>query len=133
MSTQTNPSARALPPEAVDRLFARFVAIYGAQKMAAAWGNVDPAERNATWLEALSRFPLDVIGDAVRELAEDGGSWPPTLPEFVDRCERHEQRPGRNVRALPVPRRTEREISYGAEQMRRIREMLARATKRVPE
>jgi len=123
MTSQTKPQRPALPPVAVDRLFARFLAIYGAQKFASAWGNVDVVERNATWSDALGRFDLAVIGEAVRDLAEHGSGWPPSCGEFVDRCERFDQRPGRRI-ALPVPRRTEAEIAAGREQMDRIKSML---------
>lgn len=131
MSTP-NPKRPALPPAAVERLFARFTAIYGAQKMAGVWGNVDVAERNATWSEGLSRYSLDVVGDAVRELAGEGTGWPPSLPEFAAVCQRHHDRPGRNVLALPVPNRTESEIANGAAHMARIRSMLAGSVKRMP-
>ena len=132
MSTP-NTQRRALPSAAVDRLFARFAAIYGAQKIAGTWGNVDVDERNATWAEGLGRFDLDVIGDAVRELAEDGTGWPPSLPEFAAVCQRHADRPCRSVRALPVPKRSAAEIAEGAANMQRIKAMLARVTKRMPE
>jgi len=113
---QTTSSRPALPSAAVDRLFARLVAIYGAQKMTTAWGNVDVAERNRTWAEGLGRFDLDVIGEALRALAESGSGWPPSLPEFVDRCEGFEQKPGRKL-ALPVPSRSKEALRQGAEKM----------------
>lgn len=130
MSTP-KPPPPVLPSAAIDRLFARFVAIYGAQKMAGAWGNVDVAERNATWAAALGRFALDVVRDAVLDLAEKGTGWPPALPEFVDLCERHDQRPGRHL-ALPVPGRTSEDLELGREQMGAIRSLLAAAVKRPP-
>lgn len=131
MSTP-NPKRPALPPAAVERLFARFTAIYGAQKMAGAWGNVDVVERNATWSEGLGRYSLEVVGDAVRELAGEGSGWPPSLPEFATVCQRHHDRPGRNVRALPVPNRTPVEIARGGAHMARLRSMLSGAAKRMP-
>lgn len=131
MPSPTQPRP-ALPPAAVDRLFARFAAIYGAQKMAGAWGNVDVAERNATWSEALGRFSLDVVGDAVRELAEDGSGWPPSAPEFAAICQRHADRPGRSLKALPVPNRTPEEIAVGRARMERIKAMLAKAIRPMP-
>jgi len=131
MSTP-NPKRPALPPAAVERLFARFTAIYGAQKMAGAWGNVDVAERNATWSEGLGRYSLEVVGDAVRELAVEGTGWPPSLPEFAAVCQRHHDRPGRSVLTLPVPNRTASEIANGALHMARMRSMLAGAVKRMP-
>ena len=131
MSTP-NPKRPALPPAAVDRLFARFAAIYGAQKMAGAWGNVDVSERNATWSEALGRFSLDVVGDGVRELAEDGSGWPPSAPEFAAICQRHADRPGRSLMALPVPNRSPEEIAVGRERMGRIKAMLKKSIRPMP-
>lgn len=130
----SSSSPAHLPSQAVDRLFARFTAIYGAQKMASAWGNVDVAERNAVWAEALGRYELLTIGEAVRELAEDGNGWPPTLPEFVAIVRaKAEPIPAMHRAALPVPRRTAEEIAAGAEQMARIRAMLRGALRSIPE
>jgi hypothetical protein len=129
MSTSSNSRAH-LPSQAVDRLFARFTAIYGAQKMASAWGNVDVDERNAVWAEALGRYELLTIGEAVRELAEDGTGWPPTLPEFVAIVRaKAEPTPAMHRPALPVPKRTPEEVAAGAEQMARIRALLRGAIK----
>jgi hypothetical protein len=109
-------SDQNLPLHAIDRLFARFLSIYGAQKVATAWGNVAADERNVVWAEALGRFPLQAIGDAVRDLAEHGTGWPPTLPEFVQMV--REQLPKAEHRpALPVPDRRQADIAAGAEKM----------------
>jgi hypothetical protein len=128
-----------LPPAAIDRLFARLLAIFGAQRIAGAWGNVDPVERNAVWSQAIGRavwsplgggrYDLQAVADALDELAGEPTSWPPTCGEFADRCERHAQRPGRRL-ALPVPNRTAEDIERGREQMARIKAMLGRAMKR---
>jgi len=116
MSNSPNSQRPALSPAVVERLFARFMAIYGAQKVATAWGNVDVAERNSTWGAALGRFDVHVLADACNDLAMNGTSWPPTLPEFVDVCERREQRPGHKL-ALPVPSRSKEALRQGAERM----------------
>lgn len=109
-------SDQSLPLHAIDRLFSRFLAIYGAQKVAAAWGNVGAVERNIVWAEALGRFPLQSVGDAVRKLAEDGTGWPPTLPEFVALV-REQIAPPAHRPALPVPDRRKDDIAAGAEKM----------------
>ena len=141
MSNPSNPNRPALPPAAVDRVFARMLAIFGAQRMTAAWGEVPPEERHAVWggaigravwSKATGRYDLASIGDALDDLAADASTWPPTSGEFAERCERKAQRPGRNMLALPVPKRTEADLAAGREQMARIRSMLAGATKRVP-
>jgi hypothetical protein len=141
MSTSASQTRPALPPAAVDRVFARMLAIFGVQRMTAAWGDVPAEERHAVWGGAIARavwsqstgrYDLTSIGDALDELASDPSTWPPSSGEFADRCERFAQRPGRNLLALPVPRRTEADLEYGREQMAKIRAMLASATKRVP-
>jgi hypothetical protein len=64
-------------------------------------------------------------------MGDECWQWPPTLTEFValvrSKITAPEHRP-----ALPVPRRTDAEIAEGAEQMRKIRALLAGAVKRVP-
>jgi hypothetical protein len=102
-----------LPSHAIDRLFDRFTMIYGAQKTAQAWGGVHPDDRNRVWREALGKYPLQAVGDAVRDLAEHGNGWPPTLPEFVALVRDSVRRP-EHQHALPAPARTEQEIAAGA-------------------
>lgn len=117
-------SDQNLPLHAIDRLFSRFLSIYGAQKVATAWGNVSTEDRNVVWAEALGRFPLQAIGDAVRDLAEHGTGWPPTLPEFVqmvrDQLPRPEHKP-----ALPPPARTTEDIAAGS---RHVQELVRSVT-----
>lgn len=136
---QSNAPHRVLPPPAVDRVFARLVAIYGVQAVAAKYDGIDPAERGATWGSALGRASwvehrqscdLKAIGEALEQLATDGGAWPPALPELVDRVERVMQRPGRNHLALPMPRRTPEEIERGRQRMDELKALLARRPSR---
>lgn len=124
---QTQP----LPDSWVLRLFARFAEVYGSQKTAAMWGDVGVDSLVPVWAEALGRFDAATLGAAVRAMPERDSAWPPTLPEFVAMCRDQRVRP-EHMPALPVPKRTPEEIAAGAEQMQRIREMLGRATKRVP-
>lgn len=102
------------PLHAIDRLFSRFIAIYGAQKTATAWGNGDAQERALVWHQALSKYPMTVVGDALRDLAETGTGWPPTLPEFVQMV-REKVPPAAHRPALPVPNRRQADIELGAQ------------------
>jgi hypothetical protein len=108
------------PLHAIDRLFSRFIAIYGAQKTATAWGNGDATERALVWHQALSKYPMTVVGEALRELAEIGTGWPPTLPEFVALVKSKVPQQ-MHARALPLPDRTAGEIAAGAAQMASLR------------
>jgi hypothetical protein len=65
-------------------------------------------------------------------MGDECGPWPPSLTEFVALVRTKVQAP-EHRRALPVPKRSDAEIREGAEQMKRIRSMLATAIKRVPE
>jgi hypothetical protein len=121
----------ALPARAVDRLFARFVAAFGAPAMQRMWADAPMDEVKATWGAALGRFSLDQILAGLQALDASGATFPPTLPEFAALC-REQIKPASHRPALPVPARTADEIAAGAEQMARIRQMLRGATKRVP-
>jgi hypothetical protein len=79
----SQPKSSALPEEWVERLFARFEAMYGA-KFADAWKGCDLRNVKVVWAEALGSLRRDEItagiaGCMTRE-------WPPTLPEFVKLC-----------------------------------------------
>ena len=114
-------SDQNFPLHAIDRLFGRFIAIYGAQKTATAWGNGDADERALVWHQALAKYPMSAVGDALRELAETGTGWPPTLPEFVALVKAKMPQP-MHMKALPVPDRTADEVAAGAVQMAAIRD-----------
>lgn len=107
------------PLHAIDRLFGRFIAIYGAQKTATAWGNGDAHERALVWHQALSKYPMTVVGDALRDLAETGTGWPPTLPEFVQMVREQLPRPEHKP-VLPPPARTTEDIAAGSRQVQEL-------------
>lgn len=141
MSTNPNQPRPDLPSAAVDRVFARMLAIYGAQRMTAAWGDVPADERRLVWGRALARsvwsparraFDLEAIGEALDDLAVEPSTWPPSSGELAEMCARKTQRPGRNTLALPVPSRTADEIAMGRERMNSIKAMLGRAIKPMP-
>lgn len=96
------------PTPWADRLFARFAALYGNQKLAATWPAEGAAEVRLAWEEQLRRFPADVLRNALQALVDCGREWPPTLPEFVGMC-REYNRPEhtRAPAALPPPSPTE--------------------------
>jgi hypothetical protein len=64
-------------------------------------------------------------------MADECGPWPPTLTEFVALVRSKVPAP-EHRKALPVPKRSDAEIRAGAEQMAKIRAMLAGAVRRVP-
>ena len=82
-------SQPSLPANFVDRLFARFAAIYGSQKVGTMFADMDAeaiAEAKALWGRQLGRFEAASIGGALQRLIDGGVGWPPTLPEFVELC-----------------------------------------------
>jgi hypothetical protein len=115
----------------VRRLFARFAELYGAQKVAAMWGDVTIDALSPVWAKALSVYDVKTVAAAVHALPHRESAWPPTLPEFTALC-REQIKPAAHRPALPVPKRTAEEIAAGAAQMDRIRQMLRGAVKRVP-
>lgn len=118
--------------EMVGRLFDRMGAIYGVQKMSSMWTGVDPAEVRRRWARTLSNYPLAALRMAAESIAEECGPWPPTLTEFVALVRSKMDVPAHR-RALPVPKRTDAEIERGAHEMAKIRALLAKAVKRMPE
>lgn len=117
-------SNQSMSDELVERLFSRFSQIYGAQKFASMWGTVDHAELKEIWGASLGRFPLPVVGKAVKALIESPGEWPPTLPEFVTLCKQY-NRPEHNPAALPAPGDGFTDAETAQANLERIREMLA--------
>ncbi len=105
------PNASAL----VDRLFQRFMAAYGAQKVTVMWRDIpgDQAEAiksvKVLWGRKLAEFHQEVILGALDATIDSGNPWPPTLPEFVKACfdareaRRHKVEGDRARLALPAP------------------------------
>lgn len=105
------------PSALAERLFRKFAAIYGSQKMAAMWAGIVPAdateserreaeaEVHATWADGLADFHIDVIARAVKDLMREGDSWPPALTDFVKLCAAAEEKvkAERRMLALPPP------------------------------
>ena len=80
-TSQQSPSA--LPDQWVERLFARFEAMYGA-KFADAWKGCDLLNVKAIWAETLGAMSREELAAGVAGCM--GKDWPPTLPEFVKLC-----------------------------------------------
>jgi len=89
-----------LPAPWVDRLFARFVAIYGTQKVGAMWLDASMNEVKSVWADQLGRFAPESIAGALQRLVDSSSAWPPTLPEFVELCRQASL--GRVAGALPT-------------------------------
>lgn len=101
----SNPEpSRPSPLAMAERLFARFAAMYGSQKVGAMWADADLDAVKGTWAAAISRYEPHSIAAAVAELLDSGREWPPTLPEFVELCRRGAlHRRQSQAPALPAP------------------------------
>lgn len=102
----SNPEPSAPTPRALaDRLFSRFVAMYGSQKVGAMWADADPEAVRDTWAAAIGRYAPHSIARAVAELLDSGREWPPTLPEFCELCRRGAlaRQQSQDLTALPAP------------------------------
>lgn len=97
----SNPAP--LPSAWVDRLFSRFVAMYGSQKVGAMWADADRDEVKGVWADALGRYTGETIAAAVRGLIDSGSQWPPTLPEFSEACRVSAVNRRDTALALPAP------------------------------
>lgn len=96
-------SSEPLPRAWLDRLFARFSAMYGTQKVMAMWADSDLDEVKTVWAEALGKYSGESIAGAVRSLIDSGSQWPPTLPEFSEACRVSAVNRRDTAPALPAP------------------------------
>jgi hypothetical protein len=108
----------------VERLFARFVALYGSQKVGAMWADADVAEVKAVWARKLSQYHPQSIKGALDRLMDSGREWPPTLPEFAELCRQSALGRAQQVPALLAPR-TDQETAR-----RKVAEMIAALAKK---
>jgi hypothetical protein len=123
----------ALPARAVDRLFARFVAMYGLGAMQRMWGDSPTEDVKGVWADSLGRFSLDEILGGLRALEDAGSAFPPTLPEFVGLCKRKPAVvPPEHRKLLPLPDRTPEEIAAGHAMAKRIASAVRPDEKRDP-
>lgn len=131
MDAQT--TFQPLPHRAIDRLFARFAAMYGDAAMKRMWGQQQPDAVKGIWGDSLGRFTVEQILVGLRALEESGVTFPPSLPEFVAICKR---RPPPVVAAhqpfaLPAPR-TEGDIVAAREKVERLVATVGREPKHDP-
>lgn len=82
MSTHT-----PLPSAWVERLFFRFGAIWGVQKVAAMFPPESHGEVLTLWADQLGRFAGESIREALQSLTDSGREWPPSLSEFIAACQ----------------------------------------------
>lgn len=79
----SQPKSSALPEPWIERLFARFEAMYGA-RFADAWKGCDLHNVKSVWAECLGGYSREELAAGVAKcLTRD---WPPTLPEFLQLC-----------------------------------------------
>ena len=77
------PKSSALPEPWIERLFARFEAMYGA-RFADAWKGCSIAHVKAVWAEDLGGVSRDELAAGIAGCRSR--DWPPTLPEFMKLC-----------------------------------------------
>jgi len=109
-----------VPEKWIDRLFDRFVALFGAQKVAGMWAGSPMAVVKQTDAEQLGRLDPDMVRHGLQRCVDDGLEWPPTLPEFVALCRRAVVAAHQPAPLLPSVSRAD-----AAENLRRVRELLA--------
>ena len=111
----------------VERLFSRFVALYGSQKVGAMWADADLAEVKMVWAIQLSRFNPHSIKVALQCLIDSGREWPPTLPEFIEMCRQAALGRQQQVPALLAPGKGE---TSAEEARRKVADMVAMLAKK---
>ena len=114
--------------ELVERLFARFVALYGSQKVAAMWADADIAEVKTVWAVQLTRFHPQSIRKALQCLIDSGKEWPPTLPEFIEGCRQAALgRQQQQVPALLAPGQGKTDAETARREVAKLMEALGRS------
>ena len=117
----------SLPDAWVKRLFDRFAAIYGVQKVGSMWAGANLEEVRQVWGDALGQYSGEVLGKSLQALEQTAGEWPPTLNQLVILCKSY-NRPEQRV-SLPPPDETAEQRAVGRANLEKIRAMLANATK----
>ena len=86
MSDRSDLAPEAIVPpgiRVVRRLFRRFVAMFGSQKVGAMFADVPVAEVHAAWADALDGLPLEAMHRAIAAMEREGRTWPPGSAEFA--------------------------------------------------
>lgn len=111
----------ALPDRAIERLFARFAAMYGDAAMKRMWGQQSAEAVKGIWAVSLSRFSMEQMLNGLRVLEDAGKSFPPTLPEFIAACQhKPEPVPAMHKPLLPPPDRTPEEMAAAREKVEQL-------------
>lgn len=120
-TNSTHQQSAVLPDAAVERLFARFAAMYGDGAMRRMWGQQDADAVKAIWARALGRVELPAIATGLQALEDAGSTFPPALGEFVAACRsKPAVVPPEHRKLLPPPDRTPEEIAAGHAMAKRI-------------
>jgi hypothetical protein len=126
-------SSDVLPDRAIERLFARFAAMYGDAAMKRMWGQQDADAVKAIWAQSLGRFGMGEILSGLRAIEDAGNTFPPTLPEFIAACRRKpEPIPAEHRPLLPPPTRTAEEVAAGHALAQRIARDIGQKPQRDP-
>jgi hypothetical protein len=90
----------------VDRVFERFVALYGAQKFKVMFEHDDNAIMPAkeAWNNFLQSCKPDVLRKVMDALPHQKREWPPNLSEFIGMCKDFDRVEHRTYDALPAPK-----------------------------
>lgn len=115
-------SRQPLPASWVDRLFGRFSATWGVQKMGAMFPTETHDEVRGVWAEQLGRFAPESIRAALQSVTDSGREWPPSLSEFVEACRqasvaRQQHAP---VKLLDLPRTSADQAHANVERIRSL-------------
>jgi hypothetical protein len=83
MNQLTNETLPSLPSAWIDRLWQRFLLMYG-NKFADMWRDLDPSAVKRAWGEDLAGYSADEMKRGLDWCKTQ--KWPPTLPEFMEAC-----------------------------------------------
>ena len=80
------PESPMFTPRLIERLFTKFALMWGNQ-FAAMWENIPPDDVKRCWSDELSAFTVEQVGIAVDKLMSEGSKFPPSLPDFLAKCQ----------------------------------------------
>ncbi len=83
MNQLTNETLPALPSAWINRLWQRFLIMYG-NKFADMWRDLNPDAVKQAWAEDLAGYNADELKRGLEWCKAQ--AWPPTLPEFMTAC-----------------------------------------------
>lgn len=83
MNNLMNATSPALPSAWIDRLWQRFIVMYGS-KFADMWRDLPVDEVKQAWGEDLAGYTADELKRGLEWCKTQ--SWPPTLPQFMTAC-----------------------------------------------